>query len=350
MMKQWLHGMRLSVLFSLVVLLIFVITGMMVMMFAVALLHLGLVDKLGYRNAFPIMLVLLPASAIVGTFVALVFGRFPLRPLQAVIDATNQLAAGDFSARIRFKHPMQFRALRDSFNRMAEELGSIELLRSDFINNFSHEFKTPIVSIKGFAELLKAGDMTEQEREEYLDIIIRESSRLASMSTSVLNLSRYENQAIVTDRKRLDLSEQIRKCVLLLQSAWEGKNIDMDVELEEVSLLGNDEMLSQVWLNLLDNAIKFSHGGGCIVIRLTAENEQAVVTLRDYGAGIEPADISHIFDKFYHTDAGSSSPGNGLGLTLARRIARLHGGEITCKSTQGEGAEFTVRLPLGDRP
>ncbi len=348
MMKQWLNGMRLSVLFSLVVLLIFVITGIFMIMFAVALMHLGMVDKLGYRNAFPLMLVLLPASAIVGTFVALAFGRIPLRPLQTVIDATNKLAAGDFSTRIHFKHPMQFRALRDSFNRMAEELGSIELLRSDFINNFSHEFKTPIVSIKGFAELLKAEDMPQQEREEYLDIIIRESSRLASMSTNVLNLSRYENQTIVTNRQLLDLSEQLRRCVLLVQSAWEGKNIDMEVELEEVSLYGNDEMLSQVWLNLLDNAIKFSCDGGHIVIRLATEQEQAVVTVRDDGAGIAPEDVGHIFEKFYHTDTGSASPGNGLGLTLARRIARLHGGDITCDSTPGKGAEFTVRLPLGD--
>ncbi|MCE5342448.1 MAG: HAMP domain-containing histidine kinase [Eubacteriales bacterium] len=345
-MTRWLRGMRLSVLFSFVVLLIFVITGLIMVAFALALLHLGVVDRMGVHNAFPLMMALLLASAIVGTFVSLAFGHIPLKPIQAMIDATNKLAAGDFSTRIQLNRPMQFRVLRDSFNRMAEELSSIELLRSDFINNFSHEFKTPIVSIKGFAELLKAEDMPAQERDEYLDIIIRESSRLASMATNVLNLSRYENQAIVTNRKLLNLSEQLRRCVLLLQSAWEGKNIELEVDLEEVSLYGNDEMLSQVWLNLLDNAVKFSRDGGRIVIRLTTEGDQADVIFRDYGAGIPEGELGHIFDKFYHSDADSAAPGNGLGLALARKIVRLHGGDITCESRAGEGAEFLVHLPL----
>lgn len=336
--------MRLSLLFSLVVLLIFLITSLIMIAIALALLHWGVVDRLGWRNAFPVLLALLPASAIVGTFVAFVFGRFPLKPVQEIIDATNRLASGDFSARLKMKRPPQFRVLRDSFNRMAEELSSIEMLRSDFVNNFSHEFKTPIVSIKGFAELLEAENPPEPERTEYLEIIIRESSRLASMATNVLNLSRIENQTIVANRKPLDLSEQLRRCVLMMQSAWESRNIDMDVELAEVTVNANGEMLSQVWLNLLDNAVKFSPAGGRVGVQLVREGNQAVVTIRDGGPGIPPEEMGHIFDKFYHLDG--SEPGNGLGLTLARKIARLHGGDITCRSVPGEGAAFTVRLPL----
>jgi hypothetical protein len=159
---------------------------------------------------------------------------------------------------------------------MAEELGSLELLRTDFINNFSHEFKTPIVSIKGFAELLREGGLTPEENDEYLDIIIRESSRLSSMATNVLNLSRYENQSILTERTAFPLDEMVRRCVLLLQSAWENKALDMDVELEAITVRGDAEMLSQVWLNLLDNAVKFSPHGGLIAIRLRREGGEAV--------------------------------------------------------------------------
>ena len=346
MIRKWARNMRLSLLFSLVVLLIFVITSLIMLGIALTLLHLGVVDRLGWRNAFPVLLALLPASAIVGTFVALAFGRFPLKPVQEIIDATNRLASGDFSARLKMKRPPQFRVLRNSFNRMAEELSSIEMLRSDFINNFSHEFKTPIVSIKGFAELLKSENPPEPERTEYLEIIIRESSRLASMATNVLNLSRVENQAIVTNKKPLDLSEQLRRCVLMMQSAWENRNIEMDMELEEVTVNANEEMLSQIWLNLLDNAVKFSPVGGHVGVRLTREAGRAVVTIRDGGPGIPAGEAEHIFDQFYHLDTGGNTPGNGLGLTLARKIARLHGGDITCQNAPGGGAAFTVSLPL----
>ncbi len=346
MMRKWTHNMRLSLLFSLVVLLIFLITGLIMTLISFALLHLGVMDRLGWRSAFPIILALLPASAIVGTFVALVFGRIPLKPLQAMIDATNRLAAGDFSARLNFSRPGQFKVLRDSFNSMAQELSSIEMLRNDFINNFSHEFKTPIVSIKGFAELLKDESLSAEERNDYLDIIIRESSRLATMSTNVLNLSRIENQTIVANRKPIDVSEQIRRCILLLQSVWEGRSINMDIDLEEVVLYGNDEMLSQVWLNLLDNAIKFTPEGGHIGVSLTRKGRNAEVIFRDDGVGIPADQQERVFDKFYHTDAGSIAPGNGIGLTLARKIVRLHGGDISCRSSPGNGSVFTVTLPV----
>lgn len=338
--------MRLSLLFSLMVFGIFIITSMIMVALGIAAMHFGLVDRLGIRRSFPIVLAVLPASAIVGTLVAYIFGRIPLRPIREIINATNKLATGDFSARLTFTRFPEFLALRDSFNRMAEELNSIEMLRSDFINNFSHEFKTPIVSIKGFAELLKADDLPKAERDEYMDIIIRESTRLATMATNVLNLSRVENQTIVADKKPYNLSEQIRRCILLLQSAWEHKNIQLEIDLEEVEICANEEMLSQVWVNLLDNAIKFSHEGGRIVFTLQKTDDIAEAVLRDYGPGIGEKDISHIFDKFYQADSSRAISGNGLGLTLAQKIVRLHGGDIVCESKPEHWTEFAVRLPL----
>ena len=347
MIRRWQHNMRLSILFSLVVLAIFIVTSLIIVIIALTAMHFGLVDKLGLRRSFPIIVALIPASAVVGTLVTLIFGRIPLRPFRELIDAINHLAAGDFSARLTLGHMREFRELRDSFNRMAGELNGVELLRGDFVNNFSHEFKTPIVSIKGFAEILKNDDLPKEERDEYLDIIIRESARLATMATNVLNLSRVENQSIVADKKTYNLSEQIRRCILLLQSGWEQKNLQMDIDLEEVEINANEELLNQVWVNLLDNAIKFSSDGGKIVMELFRKGSTTEMVIRDYGLGVNEKDLEHIFDKFYQADASRAIPGNGLGLTLAQKIVQLHSGNITCTSKSGHWTEFTVNLPLG---
>lgn len=350
-MKKKLERLGLSFLFTLIVFIIFAITGMLMITFGYLLMSIEGTDRLGFRRSIPVLMVSFPASAIVGSLVAFIFGRIPLKPVREIIDATNKLAAGDFSARITFPHNSVFRELRDSFNRMAQELSSIEVLRSDFVNNFSHEFKTPIVSIKGFAELLKMDALTLEERNEYLDIIVRESSRLATMATNVLNLSRVENQTIVTERKKYNLSEQIRRCILLMQTSWEQKQLDLDIDLQEVSLYGNEEMLSQVWVNLLDNAVKFSDIGGKIAVELRRTGEKAEVVVRDYGRGVSSEDLAHIFDKFYQGNSAHIMQGNGLGLTLARRIVQLHGGTIDCTSEPDHWTEFMVQLPLssGDK-
>jgi len=336
----------LGLFFSLMVMVLFLITGLLVALMGAAAIHFGLMERFGLRMAFPVLLSAVVSSAIVGTAVSMVFGRIPLRPIREVIDATNKLAAGDFSVRIGVNHTPELRVLRESFNRMAEELGSIEVLRSDFINNFSHEFKTPIVSIKGFAELLKLDDLPREERNDYLDIIIRESTRLSTMATNVLNLSKVENQTIVGDKHTYELGEQIRRCILMLQNSWEHKGIRLEPELAEVLVNANEEMMSQVWLNLIDNAIKFSREKGRIVVTLNAIAGNAVATVRDYGTGIPEKDLPHIFDKYYQSDETRAIPGNGLGLTLARRIVELHGGSIECASKQNRWTEFTMRLPL----
>jgi len=346
MKRGWMQGMRLTLFFTVVVASIFMITSIIMVAMGFAAMHLGLAESLGLKKTFPIVLAVLPASAIVGTLVALFFGRIPLKPVRAIVNATNQLAAGDFSARISLGHPPFFRDVSESFNRMAQELSSIEMLRTDFVNNFSHEFKTPIVSIKGFAELLKADDLPQEERNAYLDIIIRESTRLAAMATNVLNLSRVENQNIVADRREYNLGEQIRRCILMMENSWEKKNLQLEIDLEDTAILDNEEMLQQVWVNLLDNAIKFSRENGHITVSLAAVERQAIFTLRDDGVGVEPKDLPHIFDKFYQSDTTRTLPGNGLGLALVSKIVKLHGGDVDCTSKPDEGTVFTVRLPL----
>ena len=277
-------------------------------------------------------------------------GRSKLRPMDDLVRAMQAVSKGDFSVRVDAEDvPGDMGELASSFNDMATELGGLELFRKDFINNFSHEFKTPIVSIRGFAKQLERDDLTEAQRREYLDIIVSESDRLANMASNVLLLSKLENQTIVTDREDYRLDEQLRHCVLLLEKQWSEKELEPDVELEAVTYRGNEEMMNHVWVNLLNNAIKFSPRGGVLTVRLTREGDATVCAVGDQGPGMDEATRRRIFEKFYQGDTAHATEGNGLGLALVHRIVDLCGGTVTVQSTPGEGSTFTVRLPLENR-
>lgn len=276
-------------------------------------------------------------------------GRSKLRPINDLVHAMHAVSQGDFSVRVDDENvPGDMGELAGSFNDMASELGSLELFRKDFINNFSHEFKTPIVSIRGFAKQLERDDLTDEQRREYLDIIVSESDRLANMASNVLLLSKLENQTIVTDRVRFALDEQLRRAILLLEKQWTEKALDIDVDLEAVEFYGNEEMLNHVWVNLLGNAVKFSPVGGRLTVRLRREDGFALATVRDEGPGMDEATRRRVFEKFYQGDTAHATEGNGLGLALVRRIVDLCGGDVTVDSAPGMGATFSVRLPLGE--
>ena len=345
MKKHFWERFGLSVLFSMVMLYILIITAVIVGGAYFFLIIRGHLSFMQYgRPLFPVV-VLLITSVLVGTLVSYCFSRFPLRPLRNVIRAINRLADGDFSVRLNLNWSPEAVELSRSFNRMAQELGNTELLRSDFVNSFSHEFKTPIVSIKGFAEMLKYGDLSPAEREEYLDIIIRESGRLSTLATNVLALTKVEKQTIVTDKTFFNAGEQIRRSLILLQQKWEEKVLEVGLEGEDVCLWGNEEMLDQVWLNLLDNAVKFSPRGAQVEISMAQEGETARFVFRNEGDAVDAAVLERIFDKFYQADPSHATAGNGLGLTLVRRITELHGGRVTAASGDA-GTSFTVELPL----
>ena len=274
-------------------------------------------------------------------------GRSKLRPMNDLVHAMHAVSQGDFSVRVDAEDvPGDMGELANSFNDMATELGGLEMFRKDFINNFSHEFKTPIVSIRGFAKQLERDDLTEQQRREYLEIIVSESDRLANMASNVLLLSKLENQTIVTDRADYALDEQLRRCVLLLENQWTEKNLEPDVELEEVTYRGNEEMMNHVWVNLLSNAIKFSPEGAPLGVRLAQRGNEAVCSVRDAGPGMDEATRRRVFEKFYQGDSAHATEGNGLGLSLVKRIVDLCGGSVEVLSAPGQGTEFTVRLPL----
>ena len=291
------------------------------------------------------LLVLL--SVCVGGVVTFAIVRVLLRPINSIINAMNRLAAGDFQTRIRFgtifaRHPTVVE-LTDSFNKMATELEGTQILRSDFINNFSHEFKTPIVSIAGFARLLRRDDLTAQERAEYLNIIEDESLRLAEMATNVLNMTKVENQAILTDVTRFNLSEQLRNCVLLLERKWSEKALELNIDMGEYFLDGNEELLRQVWVNLLDNAVKFAPVGARLDIVVRAEGEMLAVMIGNTGSTIPPDKIGRIFGKFYQADESHAAHGNGIGLAIVKSVTELHGGSVSAQSAQ-DYTQFTVKL------
>ena len=333
----------LNILFSGIFLVFFVIIGVISTAVIVLLIHLDVL-AVGHSalQADLIVGAIVLASVVFGTLLTGVLSRIPLRPINRIINAMNALAAGNFQTRLSFAgrlgaHPA-VRELTESFNTMASELGSTELLRADFINNFSHEFKTPIVSIAGFAKLLKRVDLPEDERREYLDIIESESLRLSELATNVLNMTKVESQTILTDVSRFNLSEQLRNCVLLLEPKWSKKDIEWDIELDEHTVFGSRELLQEVWVNLLDNAIKFSPAGG--VIRLAAREEDGVATVSvtNTGGEIPPEERGRVFQKFYQADRSHATEGSGVGLAIVKRVVELHEGTVHIDS----GADTTT--------
>jgi len=284
------------------------------------------------------------ASLPIGAALTTVFIHFPLKPIQRLMSAMERLANGRFEERL---DPGDFRPMKGmahTFNALASELQNTEMLRSDFVNSFSHEFKTPIVSIRGFAKLLQRGDLTEAQRQEYLNIIVDESTRLSNMATNVLNLTKVEKQSILTDVTRFNLSEQMRKCVLLLEKKWGPKGIVIGADFAEYYIDAEAELLEQVWLNLLDNAVKFSPCGGTIDVGLERREGSVEVTVSNHGPQIPPEQLGRLYDKFWQGDAAHASEGNGIGLSVTKRIVELHRGSISVKSTP-EATTFTVTLP-----
>ncbi|WP_411682234.1 ATP-binding protein [Clostridium thailandense] len=283
-------------------------------------------------------------SILLGTMLSVIFSRIPLRLLRKIMVAIDTLAAGDFSTRINLRGIPELQQLSKSFNHMAEELNSIELLRSDFVNNFSHEFKSPIVSMRGFAKMLKYNDLTEEDRNEYLDIIISESDRLVELSTNVLNLCKIENQAIVSNLKEYNLTEQIRRCIAIMAQKWSQKDPSFDFECEEINFTGDEDLISQVWINLIDNAIKFTTAHVIVHMSLHRYKDLVRFTISDNGPGMDEETQNHIFDKFYQGDTSHSTHGNGIGLAITKKIIKLHGGTICVQCS--DGTTFIIELPI----
>ncbi|MCR4891762.1 MAG: HAMP domain-containing histidine kinase [Lachnospiraceae bacterium] len=294
-------------------------------------------------------LILMLVSACFGGIISYSVIHFPLRPFSYFVNAINKMAEGDFSVRVEENLAINSgNDLARSINRLSEELSNTEMLRSDFINDFSHEFKTPIASIRGFAKILKEGNCTEEEKNEYLEIILEESTRLSNLSSNVLNLNKIERQSIRTNNEEFNFAEMVRRLILVLESKWTKKDLQLDIDLKEINYYGDTNLLSQLCLNLIDNAIKFSHNKGIVEIRLyeadKASDKTLVFSVRDYGIGMSDRDRNRVFDKFYQADSSHSTEGNGLGLSIVKRITELYQGRIRIESSLGQGSLIEVIL------
>ncbi len=287
-------------------------------------------------------------SLLLGGVIALFVGKLFIRPIQNISNAFTALAGGDFSVRVSEQEKIeQIRDMAKKFNAMSHDLSHIETLRTDFVVNVSHEFKTPISSIEGYAMLLQNRGLSEEKREHYTGKILDNSRRLSELSSKILMLSKLENQQIVSGSTEFRLDEQLRRTVLMLENKWTEKAIEFDIELPKQMYYGSEALLECVWSNLIDNAIKASPRGGIIRISMETDADFLAVSIADSGCGMSEEVRKHIFEKFYQGDPSRKAEGNGLGLALVKRVVDLAQGQIRVESTEGRGSCFTVLLPFG---
>ena len=345
--------------FNLTVLLVFNLFLLLIAVLAVTAVigwlavRLEWIDLTKMLKPQAVMIVVYVASLLLAISMVVMIQKVILRPVWQMVKAMQRLEQGDFTVRVTCKgwmRPLELREYVRAFNKAAEELSGTEILRKDFINNFSHEFKTPITSIGGFADLLLEDEnMPAAERREYLSIIACESKRLAALADRVLALSRVEAQSILTDAAPFPLAEQLRQCALMVEQKWRHrKKVNVEAFIPESDAciyIGNEALLKEVWVNLLDNAVKFSPEGGEVKLKLYRDTQGVMITVTDQGPGIDESIRERIFERFYQGDASHKTEGNGLGLTMVKKIVDLHDGRITVVSALGKGSSFSVWLP-----
>lgn len=294
----------------------------------------------------PVMVLSL-GSILLGTIIALFVGKLMIRPIQNISDAFDELSKGNFSVKIPTDEKIaEIREIAQHFNAMTHDLSHMETLRSDFVANVSHEFKTPIAAIEGYATLLQNPGLTREKHDHYVEIILDNIRRLSNLSSNILALSKLENQEMIIDNREFRLDEQIRRSILLLEGKWSAKNIEFDMDLPKQMYYGSESLLAQVWSNILDNAVKHSPPGGVIHVNIQTADKYITVAIADQGDGMTEEVQKHIFEKFYQGDNSRKAEGSGLGLSLVKRIVELCSGTVTVRSAPGQGATFTVTLPL----
>lgn len=336
---------------GLVVLLVFSLVNLLII--AVASISIGVITMLeGLSDregvGFPVAFIMMCAIWIFfGSCVSAVLGSRSFTPMLKLVDAFKEVSKGNFEVKLNEESPVpELSTVAKSFNMMVRDLKRTETFHNDFTANVSHEFKTPIAAIEGYATLLQDDSLTKQERDEYIAKILSNTGRLSDLSGNILKLARLERQEIVLEKSLFSLDEQIRQALLLHESKWNEKNLEIDIDLDSQSYYWNEELLMQVWVNIFDNAIKFTPKEGTILARLRKSDSAISVEISDSGIGMDEETKEHIFDKFYQGDRSHYSEGNGLGMALVKRIVDLCGGSIKIDSRLDEGTTFIIELPL----
>ena len=332
--------------------LFFVYLGVLLLMSGI---HTGLIvgmNQLGWNDFWQTVVPILYWSAVAGgltLFTRRQIQRVYEEPMHKLAEATEQVAGGDFSVYIPPLHTSDKLDYLDvmivDFNKMVEELGSIETLKTDFFSNVSHEIKTPLAVIQNNAELLRTENLTDTQQ-EYTDTIYQSSRRLSDLIGNILKLNKLEKQNITPDTQVYDVCAQLAECALGFEAAWEEKALDFDADMEDRAEIAADPALMElVWNNLFSNAVKFTEPGGSITLTETSDGENVYVSVRDTGCGMDENTKKHMFEKFYQGDTSHAAAGNGLGLALALRVLQLNNFKITVESAPGEGSTFTVIMP-----
>jgi len=310
-------------------------------------------NKQMQENANPWFMALIGSSYVLFIGVVVYIGiRILIRtsftkPMHEIRKVARKVAEGDFTVRVNSQRTDDKKddveILIDDFNKMIEELATIETLKGDFIANISHEIKTPLAVIQSYAAAMQKISLPMDKRMEYTDTILEASKKLSTLVTTVLKLNKLDIQEII-QKHSYSLDEQLRCSILALEEVFEKKDIMLDVQLDEVMITTDENLMEMVWNNLLTNAIKFTKSKGIVTIRLKKENGEIIVSISDTGCGISAKSIEHVFDRFYQGDTSHFAIGNGLGLSLVKRVIELVEGEIKVTSEYGIGTEFTIIL------
>ncbi len=284
-------------------------------------------------------------SILVGVACAIFTNKFVLSKISEISKSMTRVADGEFD--VKLKTDSKIEEIQDiyrSFNLMTDELSATEILKTDFVSNVSHEFKTPISAIDGYAMLLQDKNLSDEERDIYIEKILSNTQRLSTLVGNILLISRLENQSIGVKREKYRLDEQIRQVLVLLEEKWSEKELELDVDLENIEYFGSESLMFHVFNNLIGNAIKFDPNGGELFLRLRDRDGKIIFTVEDSGPGINAEQMKHIFDKFYQSDSSHKEEGNGLGLTLVKKVVEIEGGTVFAENRQSGGCKFTVVL------
>ena len=324
-----------------------IFSSLLVVFIVYIMAYWGIADDIKSPKAFYTLLGVLMISVMIASPISYFIGRHIFKPINHISRAMTNVAKGDFSVRLNYRGAVkELENMSDNFNSMVHELGNMEALRYDFVVTISHEFKTPLAAIEGYATILRNPELTLDEYREFLQKITDSIKQLAQLSSSILMISNLENKELMTEKKQFRLDEQIRYAVLLLEPLWAGKNLTLNIDLAHVIFFSNEELLMQVWINLINNAVKFTPKNGEINILLKESVKDVQITVSDTGVGMAQEVQKYIFDKFYKEDRSGSIDGNGLGLALVKRIVDLSHGKISVQSEPGFGSSFTVTLPI----
>lgn len=294
----------------------------------------------------PVVALIASCSGVAGG-ITLILSRIFLNPFRELSESMQRVEEGNFEIRLDTESRLyEVRKTYDSFNKMMEQLAVTEVIQKDFISNVSHEFKTPLSAIEGYAMLMQTAALSDEDKELYTEKILYNTRRLSDLVGNILLLSKFENQTLSVHSENFKLDEQIRQAVLSLETEWDKRAVEFELELEEVIYYGNESMLMHVWTNLIGNAIKFGPDGQTITIRLVEQEEKIVFTVEDQGPGIM-TDVKHnIYEKFYQEDSSHKGDGNGLGLALVKKIVELNAGEVSVENIEPTGCRFIVVLPV----